>query len=151
MNDDKQTKIDIPESIDGYTVTLFWGLTIVQIVLLFLASLFVGFGIFGIVAKQIFSSIGLFLLAGAFFLGIAKIRGRNFYRHIAFIIGYYRTKPRVLIYHHYAPTVHQASHAKGLVAQTGDHRKTYLFIIIALVIGILLIPLIIFYLYYVTH
>jgi len=38
----------------------------------------------------------MFLVAGLVLLAVVEIRGRGFYRHLAFIASYYRSKPRVL-------------------------------------------------------
>ncbi len=149
MTEDKQTKIDIPESVDAYKITLFWGLTITQIVLLFIATLFIGFGISAVASKSIFVSIPLFAMAVLTLLGILEIRGRNFYKHLSFVIAYYKDQPRVLIYHHYAPSAR--SHAKQLVYQQEDHSRMVTMIFAGLVVGITLLVLTIMYLYHVTH
>lgn len=151
MNEDKQTKIDIPESVDAYRITLFWGLTITQIVLLFIATLFMGFGISAFVAKNAIASIPLFMMAVLVLLGILEIRGRNFYKHLSFIISYFKDKPRVLIYHHYAPSGNAARQAKQLVYQEEDHSKTIIMIVTGVSIGIILLLLTSIYLYHVTH
>ncbi len=91
MNEDRKTKIDIPESIDGYKVTLFWGLNILQLVLVFIATLFVGFGIVGAASRSILATLSMFFFAGLSLLGIVEIRGRNFYRHLSFIFSYYKS------------------------------------------------------------
>src|SRR5581483_6012938 len=112
MIDDKQTKIDIPESIDAYQITLFWGLTIMQVVLVFIATLLIGFGIYSALAKKIPTAIIMFLLASVSLLGMVEIRGRNFFRHILFIFSYYRREPRVRIYHHAATSGLASEHRK---------------------------------------
>src|SRR5665213_3242530 len=99
---DNQSKIDIPESIEGYKVTLFWGLTIKQVILVFIATLFVGFGVFCLVSHRLIAALCMGTMAALSLLAMAEVRGRNFYRHIWFIISYYKTKPQVLIYHHYS-------------------------------------------------
>ncbi len=151
MSEDKHTKIDIPESIDAYRITLFWGLTIVQIILLFVATLFIGFGISAVVSRHIISAVPLFGMALMTLLGIVEIRGRNFYKHISFIISYYKDRPRVLVYHHYAPSGNARQQAKQLVYQQEDHSKTLVIIFTSLIIGVLLLALTFYYLYYVTH
>jgi len=151
MNEDRHNKIDIPESIDGYKITLFWGLTITQIVLVFIAVLCVGFGIVSITTGQYFTTVGMFLMAAATLLGIVEIRGRNFYRHLSFIFAYYKHKPRVLIYHHYAGSGLAAVQAKQLVYQKEDNTKTFIMIIFSLLVGVVLLGLIAYYLFYVLH
>ncbi len=151
MSDDKQTKIDIPESIDTYKITLFWGLTITQIVLLFVATLFIGFGISLAVSRNIIGAVPLFVLAILVLLGILEIRGRNFYTHVSFIISYFKDKPRVLIYHHYAPSGNAGKQSKQLVYQQEDNSKTVLMIFAGLAAGIILLILTIMYLYHVTY
>lgn len=151
MAENKQFKIDIPESIEGYKVTLFWGLTIKQIVLVFIATLFVGFSIFSIVARNFLNALGLLLVAMLALIGIVEIRGRNIYRYLLFIAGYYKTKPRVLIYHHYAVSAVQATEAKHLIYEKENNAKLLIAIVIALVFGLVLLLLIGFYLFYVTH
>ena len=151
MHEDKQNKIDIPESIDAYKVTLFWGLTIIQVVLVFTATLFTGFGIFSVVAKNIITSVFMFFMAGLVLLGIVEIRGRNFFRHLAFIFSYYKHKPRVLIYHHYAGSGLAAVQAKQLVFQKESNTKMLIIIVLSVFFGILLLALISYYLFHVIH
>jgi hypothetical protein len=151
MAENKQFKIDIPESIEGYKVTLFWGLTIKQIVLVFIATLFVGFSIFSLVARNFLNALGLLLVAVLALIGIAEIRGRNVYRYLLFIAAYYKTKPRVLIYHHYAVSAVQAAEAKHLVYEKESNTKLLIIIGIALILGLLLLLLIGFYLFHVIH
>ncbi len=152
MSEDKQTKIDIPESIESYKLTLFWGLTITQIILVFIAVLFIGFGIFNVVLHRFIAMAGMFFVTALAVLGIIEIRGRNFYRHVLFIVSYYRNKPGVLIYHHYAASGAAVVQARELLAsQRDDRKKTFVFVMIALVVGVLMLILISIYLYYVLH
>lgn len=151
MSQEKRTTVDIPESIEGYTVTLFWGLTIVQIVLVFFATLFVGFGIFSLVLKHFLTMTLMFVMTGLMLLGIVQIRGRNFYRHILFIASYYQHKPRVLIYNHYASSGAAALQAKQLVYQGENNTKTFIMIGVAIFIGLVLLVLVAIYLYHVLH
>lgn len=151
MSEEKRTTIDIPESIEGYTVTLFWGLTIKQIVLIFFATLFVGFGIFSLVSKNFLTMTLMFVMTGLMLLGIVQIRGRNFYRYILFVLAYYQHKPRVLIYNHYATSGIAALQAKQLVYQRENHTKTFIMIGGAIFVGLVLLILVALYLYHVTH
>ena len=151
MQNDTQNKIDIPESIDAYQVTLFWGLTVLQVVLLFVAILFFGFGIFSIVAKKFIVSVGMLLLSGLCTLGMVEIRGRNFFRHIAFIASYYRTKPRVLIYHHAIVSGLACERRKQLVFDKEDNSRTIIFIVLGLVTGVVLLLATAYYLLHVIH
>lgn len=151
MSEEKRTTVDIPESIEGYTVTLFWGLTITQIVLVFFATLFVGFGIFSLVLKHFLTMALMLVMTGLMLLGIVQIRGRNFYRHILFILSYYQNKPRVLIYNHYATSGVAALQAKQLVYQRESQTKTLIMIVGALIFGVVLLILVAIYLYYVLH
>ena len=149
--DDKQSKIDIPDSIEGYRVTLFWGLGIQQIVLVFIAILFVGFGVFSFVSHRLPSAIGMFIMAAASLLAMAEVRGRNFYRHLFFIYSYYRTKPQVLIYHHYSASGAKSSQAKQLVYQKQNNSKIFIIIFLALGLGLTLLVLVGEYIYHVIH
>lgn len=151
MSEDKQTKIDIPESIESYKVTLFWGLTITQIILVFIATLFTGFAIFSLASRHFIAAPGLLLVTGFSLLGIVEIRGRNFYRHILFIVSYYQRKPRVLIYNHYATSGTATAQAKQLVYQKESNTKTFIIIFIAIAFGLILLILIGLYLYHVLH
>lgn len=151
MSEDKQTKIDIPESIDTYKVTLFWGLTITQIVLVFIATLFTGFGIFSLVSRNYLGVLPMFLVTSLALLGIVEIRGRNVYRHVLFILSYYKTKPRVLIYNHYATSGVATLQAKQLVYQKESNTKIFVMIFASLLIGLLLLLLISIHLYHVIH
>ena len=151
MTEDKQFRIDIPESIEGYKVTLFWGLTIKQIILVFIAILFVGFGVFYLAARHFFTAIFMLPVVTLALLGIVEIRGRNFYRYVLFIIAYYKTKPKVLIYSHYAASGTAAVAAKQLVYQKQNHNKIFVLIITAILFGLLLLTLVGIYLYHVIH
>lgn len=151
MSEEKRTTVDIPESIEGHTVTLFWGLTITQIVLVFFATLFVGFGIFSLVLKHFLTMTLMLVMTGLMLLGIVQIRGRNFYRHILFILSYYQNKPRVLIYNHYATSGVAALQAKQLVYQRESQTKTLIMIVGALIFGVVLLILVAIYLYHVLH
>ena len=137
-----ESKIDIPESIEGYKVTLFWGLGIKEVVLVFIAILLVGFGTFCLVSHRIMAALGLTILAGLTLLNLAEVRGRNFYKHIWFIFSYYKTKPQVLIYHHLASSGSIAISDKQLVYQKENNSKTFIIIFIALALGLLLLGLI---------
>jgi hypothetical protein len=151
MSEEKYLTLDIPESIDRYKVTLFWGLTVTQVILVFLSVLFTGFTIFSVVLKRYFTAILMFVMVGLSLLGIVEIRGRNFYRYILFILSYYENKPRVLIYHHYATSGAAAIQAKQLVYEQEKNTKTFVFIFIALFVGIALLIGIGIYLFYVLH
>ncbi|OGM97917.1 MAG: hypothetical protein A2817_01760 [Candidatus Yanofskybacteria bacterium RIFCSPHIGHO2_01_FULL_39_8b] len=151
MSNEKQTKIDIPESVEGYKLTLFWGLTVIQIVLVFIATLFTGFGVFALFAKQFVSTAAMFAVAGLILLAIVEIRGRSFYSHILFIISYYRTKPRVFIYHHYSASGSAKEQGKQLIFQQDNNQKTFITIFISLGIGVVLLILIGVYIYHVLH
>ena len=151
MSDDKQNKIDIPDSIDRYRLTLFWGLTIMQVILVFLSTLCIGFAIFSIVSHRVITTIGMFLLAGVVFLGLFEIRGRNVYRHFLFLIAYYIHRPRVLIYHHDAASGAATVQAKQLVYQQEDNTKTFVFVLIAIAIGLTLLFFISRYVYHIIH
>ncbi len=148
---DKQLKIDIPESVEGYTVTLFWGLTIRQIILVFIASLFVGFSIFQLAGSHYVSMLFMLLMAGLALLGMTSVRGRNFYRYILFIIHYYKRKPRVLIYNHYSASGAEYMQAKQLVYQQENNNKLFIIILLALSIGIALLVFIGIHIYHVIH
>lgn len=149
MTEDKQYKIDIPESVEGYTVTLFWGLTVKQIILVFIATLFVGFGVFSLVANNYITMLGMFLMSCLSLLGIVQIRGRNFYRHILFIFSYYKNKPRVLIYNHYSASGTATVQARQLVYQQENNTKIFIIIFVAVGVGLLLLILISLYLHHV--
>jgi hypothetical protein len=148
---DIQSKIDIPESIEGYKVTLFWNLTIKQVVLVFIATLFVGFGVFSLVSHKPLVAMGMTIMAVLSLLAMAEVRGRNFYRHIWFIISYYKNKPQVLIYHHYSLSGTAATQAKQLVYQKQDNSKIFIIIFIALALGLALLGLAGVYIYHVIH
>jgi hypothetical protein len=151
MSEDRKTKINIPESIEGYKVTLFWGLNIVELILIFAATLLFGFAIMGAVSRNIVTSIGLIFLSASSLLGIVKVRGRNFYLHLAFVFSYYKNKPRVLIYHHHAGSGRASVQARELLCFKEDDTKTYIFIIGGVAVGIILLILIIIYIYHVIH
>ncbi len=151
MAADKQSKIDIPESIEGYTVTLFWGLTVKQIILVFIATLFLGFGIFNLVSRRYAAMLGMFVMTSLSLLGIVELRGRNFYRHLMFIFSYYKNKRRVLIYNHYSASGTSAVQAKQLVYQKENNTKIFIIIFAVLALGFLLLILIGEYLYHVIH
>ena len=143
--------MDIPESIDSYKLTLFWGLTVKQIVLVFIATLFVGFGIFAIVDGGYLPALGMFTMAALCLLGIADIKGRNFYRYVYFIFSYYKNKPRVLIYNHYSASGTATVQAKQLIYQQENNTKLFIIIFSLLALGLVLLILISIYLYHVTH
>jgi hypothetical protein len=151
MSDDKQTKIDIPESVEGYKLTLFWGLTVTQIILVFIATLFTGFGVFMIFAKRFVSMAGMFAVAGLVLLAIVEIRGRGFYNHILFIISYYQKKPRVFIYNHYSISSTAKEQGKQLIFQQDNNQKTFVTIFVALGVGLILLILVGLYLYRIVH
>ncbi len=151
MSDDKQFKIDIPESIEGYKVTLFWGLGLKQIVLVFGATLFLGFGVLNLAGHHFIVMTEAFTIMALLLLGIVEIRGRNFYRHLLFIFSYYKNKPRVLIYNHYSSSGAINMQAKQLVFQKDNHTKTFIVIFIAIVLGLLLLTLTGVYIYHVIH
>ena len=151
MSEDKQTKIDIPESIEGYKVTLFWGLTTTQVILVFIATLFAGFGVFAIVSKRFIAMIFMFFITGLALLGIVEIRGRNFYRHLLFILSYYKTKPRVLIYNHYSVSGDAREQNKHLIYEQTNNTKTFTSIFIAIGVGVILLIFIGIYIYHVIH
>lgn len=149
MTEEKLSKIDIPESVEGYTVTLFWGLTVKQIVLIFIATLFVGFGIFCLAAGNYLTMTGMFCMTTLSLLGIVEIKGRNFYRHLWFIFSYYKNKPRVLIYNHYSTSGTATVQARQLVYQQENNTKIFIVIFSAVGVGVILLALIVWYLYYV--
>jgi len=153
MSDEKQTKIDIPESVEGYKLTLFWGLTVAQIVLVFIATLFTGFGVFALASKHFAGMVAMFLVAGLVLLAVVEVRGRGFYRHLAFIASYYRSKPRVFIYNHYSASGRAKEQGKQLIFQRDNNQKTFVTIFAALGVGIVLMILIGVYLFHVvgTH
>lgn len=151
MQEDTQIKVDIPESIDSYKLTLFWGLTLGQIILLFITMLLIGFGILSVFTKKFLAVPLMFILAGLTILGIIEIRGRNFYRHILFIVSYYKSKPKVLIYNHYAVSGLAPIQLKQLVYQKENNTKVFFIIGMCIAIGIILLIGIAYYLYYVLH
>ena len=151
MSQDKQFKIDIPESVEGYKVTLFWGLGLKQIILVFGATLFLGFGVFNLATRNFTVTAGTVVMALLLLLGIVEIRGRNFYRHLLFIFSYYKNKPRVLIYNHYSSSGALNSQAKQLVFQKDNHTKTFIAIFIFITLGLLLLTLVGVYIYHVIH
>jgi len=151
MSEDKQTKIDIPDSIEGYKLTLFWGLTATQIVLVFIATLFTGFGIFALVSKHFATTAFMLIVTGLALLGIVEIRGRNFYHHLLFIFSYFKSKPRVLIYNHYSVSGDVHEQNKQLVYEQTSNTKTFITIFVALAIGLILLILIGVYIYHVIH
>lgn len=151
MQEDTQIKVDIPESIDSYKLTLFWGLTLGQIILLFITTLLIGFGILSVFTKKFLAVPLMFILAGLTILGIIEIRGRNFYRHILFIVSYYKSKPKVLIYNHYAVSGLATIQLKQLVYQKENNTKVFFIIGMCIAIGIILLIGIAYYLYYVLH
>jgi hypothetical protein len=144
-----ESKIDIPESIEGYKVTLFWGLGIKEVILVFIAILLVGFGVFCFVSHSPMIALGLTVLAGLTLLAMAEVRGRNFYKHLWFIISYYKTKPQVLIYHHLATSGSITISDKQLVYQKENNRKIFIIIFTALALGLLLLGLALEYIHHV--
>lgn len=146
---DEHNKIDIPESVDAYKITLFWGLTILHVVLVFTATLFIGFGIFNVVSKSLLTALFMFVMAAFVLLGIVEIRGRNFYRHLAFMFSYYASKPRVLIYHHHEASAGAAN--KQLVFEPENNKNMLLLIAGAVTLGIILLLLTAYYLLHVAH
>ncbi len=151
MSDDKQTKIDIPESVESYKLTLFWGLTVIQIILVFVATLFTGFGVFALVSKRFVSMTLMFSVTGLILLGIIEIRGRTFYKHLLFIYSYYHSMPRVFIYNHYSASGAAKEQGKQLIFTQDNNQKTFVTIFVALGIGLILLILIGFYLYHIVH
>ena len=151
MSENKQFKIDIPESIEGYKVTLFWGLGLKQIILVFGATLFLGFGVLNLVDRHFMIMAEAFIIMALLLLGITEIRGRNFYRHGLFIFSYYKNKPRVLVYKHYSSSGAANIDAKQLVFQRDNYTKTFILIFIGLVFGLLLLILAGVYIYHVIH
>lgn len=151
MSDEKQIKIDIPESIEGYKLTLFWGLTVTQIILVFVATLFTGFGVFAMVSKRFASMVAMFGVAGLILLGIVEIRGRKFYNHLLFMLSYYRSKPRVFIYNHYSASGAAKEQGKQLIYTQDDNRKTFITIFVAMGAGLILLILTGIYVYYAIH
>ena len=151
MKDDAHTKIDIPESVEGYKLTLFWGLTITQVIVVFAATLFTGLFVYSLVSQRFLTSGVTFIIVGLLLLGIIEIRGRNFYRHLFFISSYYQDKPRVLLYHHQSKSGTATCPGKQLLYEGNDNRKTFIFIFIALGIGLMLLILLSIYLYHVLH
>ncbi len=151
MSEDKQFKIDIPDSIEAYKVTLFWGLGLKQIILVFGATLFLGFGIFNLTTRHFVTMVIMFIMTVLMLLGITEIRGRNFYRHCSFIFSYYKNKPRVLVYNHYSSSGSAATHEKQLVFQKDNNTKIFILIFIGLVLGLLLLILVGVHIYHVIH
>ena len=151
MQEDTQMKVDIPESIDSYKLTLFWSLTLGQIILLFITTLLIGFGILSVFTKKFLAVPLMFILAGLTILGIIEIRGRNFYRHVLFIVSYYKSKPKVLIYNHYAVSGLATIQLKQLIYQKESNTKVFFIIGMCIAIGIILLIGIAYYLYYVLH
>ncbi len=151
MSEDKQFKIDIPESIEGYKVTLFWGLGLKQIVLVFGATLFLGLGVLNIADRHFMVMTEALIIMVLLLLGMIEIRGRNFYRHCLFIFSYYKNKPRVLIYKHYSSSGAASIHTKQLVFQRDNHTKTFIIIFIGLAFGLLLLILAGIYIYHVIN
>lgn len=149
--DDKQTKIDIPDSIESYSVTLFWGLTIKQIVLMFVATLFVGFGVFSIVARNYATLLLMLIMASLTMLGMVEVKGRNFFRYLLFIFTYYKAKPRVLIYHHYQISGQVQIQKRQLVYQKENNNKLLVIMFISLIVGIIVLVLTGIHLYHVAH
>lgn len=145
------SKIDIPESIESYKVTLFWGLTIKQVILVFIAILCVGMAIFCLVSHRPITSLSMFVLAAFTLLAMAEVRGRNFYRHLFFIFSYYQAKPQVLIYYHLAASGSVALQGKQLVYQKEADRKIFIIIFVALSLGLMLLGLVGAYIYHVIH
>jgi hypothetical protein len=148
---DKPSKIDNPESIESYKVTLFWGLTIKQVVLLFIATLFVGFGVFSLTGHRPVASAGMFIMTALTLVAMTEVRGRNFYRHLLFIFSYYKSKPQVLIYHHYTNSGQSAFQTKQLVYQKENNGKILTFIILGIILGLTLLTLTGIYIYHVIH
>lgn len=151
MSDEKQTKIDIPESVEGYKLTLFWGLTVTQIILVFVATLFTGFGVFALAAKRFTSMVAMFGVTGLILLGIVEIRGRWFYGHLLFMLSYYQSKPRVFIYNHYSASGAAKEQGKQLIYTQDNNRKTFITIYVAVGVGLILLILTGFYLYHIVQ
>ncbi len=148
---DKQFKIDIPESLDSYKLTLFWGLTITQIVLAFVATLFIGFAIFSLIARHLISTFAMVIVSSLVLLGMVQVRGRNFYQYLLFIFTYYKSKPKVLIYSHAVASGRASLQAKQLVYQKESNTKLLITIVLSLILGLLLLVLIGIYLSHVLH
>jgi polyferredoxin len=151
MSEDKQFKIDIPESIEGYKVTFFWGLGLKQIVLVFAAILFLGLAVFNLATGSFAMMAVMLIMTTLMLLAIVEIRGRNFYRYILFIFSYYKNKPRVLVYNHYSGSGTALAQAKQLVFQKENHTKTFIIILISLILGLILLTLVGVYIYHVIH
>lgn len=147
MAEDKQFKIDIPQSLDSYKVTQFWGLTVKQIVMVFIAVIFAGFGIFSLPARHFMAAILMLAISGLALLGIVEIHGRNFYRYLLFIFFYYKTKPQVLVYSHNS----SSGIAGKPIYQKDENRKTFVLILSSIAIGLLLLILTVMRLYHVIH
>lgn len=151
MEEEKRFQIDIPESIEGYKVTLFWGLGLKQIILVFGATLFLGFGIYNVTLHHYAATFGALVMTMLILLGIVEIRGRNFYQHLLFIFSYYKNKPRVLIYRHYSSSGAVWAQAKQLIYQKDSDTKTYILIFVGVILGLLLLILVGVYLSHVIH
>lgn len=149
--EDKQTKIDIPDSIESYTVTLFWGLTMKQVVLMFIATLFIGFAIFNIVARNYFTALFMIIMSSLTLLDMVEIKGRTFYRYLLFIFIYYTTKPRVLIYHHFQISGKNRLSQKQLIYEQENNSKLFIIIFCAVIVGIIALILTGIHLYHVAH
>lgn len=149
--EDKPNKIDIPDSIESYTLTLFWGLTMKQIVLMFIATLLIGFGIFNIVSGNYVMLLVLLTMTALTLLGMVEIKGRNFYRYLMFIFAYYTTKPKVLIYHHYSISGRSRNEQKQLVYEQESNYKLFIIILIAVCTGVILLIATGIHLYHVAH
>ena len=149
MSAEKLSKIDIPESLDSYKVTLFWGLGLKQVIIVFLATLLAGLGIFDLASHNLLTSFGVFMLSTLTLLALIEIRGRNFYRFVFFVFRYFKSKPRTLIYQHRNPT--RDNFEEGLFEQKQKNKKTFMLIFLFLVLGFLALILIGTYIYYVVH
>ena len=149
--EDKQTKIDIPDSIESYTVTLFWGLTMKQVVLMFIATLFIGFAIFNIVARNYFTVMLMLIMSSLTLLEMVEIKGRTFYRYLLFVFMYYATKPRVLIYHHFQISGKNRLSQKQLIYEQENNFKLFIIIFCAVIVGVIALILTVIHLYHVAH
>lgn len=149
--EDKQTKIDIPDSIESYTVTLFWGLTMKQVVLMFIATLFIGFAIFNIVARNYFTVMLMLIMSSLTLLEMVEIKGRTFYRYLLFVFMYYATKPRVLIYHHFQISGKNRLSQKQLIYEQENNFKLFIIIFCAVIVGVIALILTGIHLYHVAH
>ncbi len=151
MNEEKQFRIDIPESIEGYKVTLFWGLGLKQIVLLFISLLFIGFGVYSLAARHVMSALFMFFVGDLSLLGILEIQGRNFYYHLLFIFLYYQSKPQALIYSQQSFSAKSEQTPKQLVYEKSNNNKLFVLIILGLIFGLILFSLTIYYISHVIH